>query len=97
MQGAGDQRQRRDRRQLADQQRHNHAFVWTSTGGMQDLNNLLALNAPSGWTLTYAYGIDDAGHIVGYGTNSSGATHAFLLTPALRAMPTRTARSTSTT
>ena len=50
---------------------------------MQDLNTLLAASAPSGWTLTYAYGIDDAGHIVGYGNNSSGATHAFLLTPAL--------------
>ena len=61
----------------------NHAFVWTSAGGMQDLNNMLATNAPSGWTLTYAYGIDNPGHITGYGTNSSGATHAFLLTPAL--------------
>ncbi len=60
-----------------------HAFVWTSAGGMQDLNNMLTPSAPAGWTLQYAYGVDDAGHIVGYGTNASGATHAFLLTPVL--------------
>ena len=60
------------------------AFIWDSVNQMRDLNTLLNPGSNSaGWDLQYAYGIDDAGHIVGYGTNSSGATHAFLLTPTL--------------
>ncbi len=55
-----------------------HAFVWDSTTGMQDLNNLVA---PSGWTLQYANAISDSGEIVGYGIDPSGQTEAFLLTP----------------
>ena len=37
----------------------------------------------SGWTLTAAWAIDNAGDIVGTGTNGSGSLDAFLLTPAL--------------
>jgi probable HAF family extracellular repeat protein len=55
-----------------------HAMLWTSTSGMQDLNNLIPTN--SGWVLTNANSINDSGQIVGYGTKS-GHNHAFLLTP----------------
>jgi probable HAF family extracellular repeat protein len=61
------------------------AFVYdSSTGVEQDLNNLLVPDGSgTGWTLQYAYGIDDAGRIAGYGPSPSGGTHAFLLTPVL--------------
>ena len=45
---------------------------------MHDLNNLIPVG--SGWLLIKAYGINDAGQIVGYGT-LSGTYHPFLLTP----------------
>ncbi|MBI3000566.1 MAG: hypothetical protein HYY46_19250 [Deltaproteobacteria bacterium] len=53
------------------------AFLWQS-GVMQDLNNLIPPG--SGWTLTQARSINDAGQIVGSGT-LNGQTRAFLLTP----------------
>ena len=54
-----------------------HAFVYSS-GKMQDLNALIP--AGSGWTLSTAYSINDAGQIVGYGTHNK-QQRAFLLTP----------------
>ena len=54
------------------------AFIWTSTAGMQDLNNLIP--AGSGWVLEGATAINDSGQITGQGT-IGGAAHAFLLTP----------------
>jgi probable HAF family extracellular repeat protein len=54
------------------------AFLYTGSGPMVDLNNLIA---GAGWTLEEATGINDSGQIVGYGVNPSGQTHAFLLTP----------------
>jgi probable HAF family extracellular repeat protein len=54
------------------------AFVWSSTTGMLDLNNLIPQN--SGWFLEYAFAINDHGQIAGQGT-FNGETHAFLLTP----------------
>ena len=54
-----------------------HAFVYSS-GKMQDLNSLIPAN--SGWVLTTAYSINDAGQIVGYGTLNK-QSRAFLLTP----------------
>ena len=46
-----------------------HAFVWSpGSGSMQDLNNLLASGSGTGWNLQYAYGVNNSGHIVGYGT-----------------------------
>lgn len=54
-----------------------HAFVY-SNGKMQDLNRLIPTG--SGWVLTTAYSINDAGQIVGYGTHNK-QQHAFLLTP----------------
>jgi probable HAF family extracellular repeat protein len=54
-----------------------HAFVLTGSQ-MKDLNKLIP--ARSGWTLSEANGINDAGQIVGYGT-INGLEHGFLLTP----------------
>jgi probable HAF family extracellular repeat protein len=55
-----------------------HAMLWSSTGGMQDLNNLIPSN--SGWVLINANAINASGQITGYGTKG-GHNHAFLLTP----------------
>ena len=55
-----------------------HAMIWTSTGGMQDLNSLIPAN--SGWVLINANSINNVGQITGYGTRN-GHNHAFLLTP----------------
>jgi probable HAF family extracellular repeat protein len=55
-----------------------HAFVWTKTAGMQDLNSLIASN--SGWTIEFAFAINDSGQITGRGS-INGQEHAFLLTP----------------
>ena len=52
------------------------AFL-SGNGVMTDLN--LQLPANSGWILTSATGINDAGQIVGYGTTKTGQIHAFLL------------------
>jgi probable HAF family extracellular repeat protein len=61
-----------------------HAFVWDSQDQMRDLNKLLAPDSSgTGWTLEYAYGINDAGDIVGYGAAPNGKVQAFLLNPVL--------------
>jgi len=56
------------------------AFLWQG-GAMIDLNDLIDPGA--GWVLTVAYGINDAGQIVGGGTSASagGGSRAFLLNP----------------
>jgi probable HAF family extracellular repeat protein len=56
-----------------------HAFLYTPSAGMVDLNTLIP--SGSGWTLLAAYGINDAGQITGYGATLDGSTHAFLLSP----------------
>ena len=55
-----------------------HAMVWTSKGGMRDLNSLIP--AGSGWVLINANAINNLGQITGYGLKR-GYNHAFLLTP----------------
>jgi probable HAF family extracellular repeat protein len=55
----------------------NHAFLY-SDGAVVDLNNLIAPG--SGWVVDRAYGINDAGQIVGIGA-FSGVYRAVLLTP----------------
>jgi probable HAF family extracellular repeat protein len=55
-----------------------HAFLSDGTT-MTDLNDLIPPD--SGWILRFAYASNDAGQIVGYGTNPDGLSHAFLLTP----------------
>lgn len=58
----------------------NHAVIWTEAGGLVDLNTLI--QNPSGWSHVYsAYGINEAGQIVGMGETIGSGTHAFLLTP----------------
>jgi probable HAF family extracellular repeat protein len=54
------------------------AFIYKN-GAMTDLNSLIPVN--SDWDLINAEGINNNGQIVGYGTNPSGQTVAFLLTP----------------
>jgi len=44
---------------------HDRAFVWSATGGFQDLN--LLIPSDSGWTLESATAINDRGEIVGRG------------------------------
>jgi probable HAF family extracellular repeat protein len=56
-----------------------HAFLY-SNGAMQDLN---ALVPPPGVVLNSAVGIDDAGRVVAFGTDASGVTDEYLLTPGL--------------
>lgn len=54
-----------------------HAFIYDN-GVMKDLNNMVS--AKSGWVLTSATGIDDAGEITGTGIYN-GATMGFRLEP----------------
>jgi probable HAF family extracellular repeat protein len=56
-----------------------HAFVWSPSTGMLDLNNLIPAN--SGWVLEVGFAINDKGQIVGQGTFNGSTTEAFLLTP----------------
>ncbi len=55
-----------------------HAFVWSHDQGMQDLNDLI--ESDSGWTLEFAFAINDRGQITG-GGKIHGSERAFLLTP----------------
>lgn len=57
-----------------------HAFLYTTTYGLLDLNNLLTPG--SGWVLTDARAISNQGRITGIGT-VGGSAHAFLLVPVL--------------
>lgn len=57
-----------------------HAFLWTPSTGMVDLNSLVD-PADQGWTLSFAGGINAAGQIIATGTDPSGHTRAVLLTP----------------
>jgi probable HAF family extracellular repeat protein len=54
-----------------------NAFLWDSSNGMQNLNDFLP--SSSGWTLTTANAINNAGQIVGNGY-INGEQHAFLMT-----------------
>ncbi len=55
-------------------------FVWDSTNGMQDLNQMLD-SSGAGWHIGVATAINNLGQITGAGTAPDGDTHAFLLTP----------------
>ncbi len=57
-----------------------HAFLYKSGSGMVDLNTLI--DPLSGWELTDAAGINDAGQITGQGLINE-EYHAYLLTPIL--------------
>ena len=55
-----------------------HAFFYDN-GKMVDLNSLV--DPATNWLLQNATDINDSGWIVGWGSNSTGQSHAFLLTP----------------
>lgn len=57
------------------------AILWTSAGGMQDLNTLV-VNLPPGVTLREAHAINNHGEIAGYTDNS-----VFRLTPIINKPP----------
>ena len=57
----------------------NDAFVYQN-GRFQDLNALIPVG--SGWQLSDAIAVNATGQILVDATNSSGQTHAVLLTPA---------------
>src|SRR6476659_1146802 len=59
---------------------HTHAFLYTNGIGMVDLNTLI--DPLSGWELSDAADINDAGQITGQGL-INGKYHAYLLTPIL--------------
>jgi probable HAF family extracellular repeat protein len=61
----------------SDFQETYHAFVYRG-GKILDLNKLIPTG--SGWVLIQAFGINNAGQIVGEGTHN-GLEHGFLLTP----------------
>ncbi len=54
----------------------NYTAFLSSNGNLVSLNSLAG---GSNWNLQYAYGINSAGTIVGYGTNPQGKIHAFAL------------------
>lgn len=56
-----------------------HAFIWSQTTGMQDLNDLIPAN--SGWVLGGASAINDNGQITGQGEYQGVKYVTFLLTP----------------
>lgn len=56
-----------------------HAFVYTSSSGIVDLNSRLAPG--SGWTLYTAQAINNAGLVVGWGVDPSGQEGGYLYSP----------------
>ena len=53
---------------------HQHAFIWDSANGMQDIGTL-------GGNTSYAVGINDSGEVVGYAYLADNVTtHAFTWT-----------------
>jgi probable HAF family extracellular repeat protein len=57
----------------------NHAFVWESSQGFRDLNDLIA--PASGWKLKAATSINNNGEIVGWGDYKDSENTGFLLVP----------------
>jgi len=53
----------------------------SSDGAFLFSDGVLRNITPDGWLNAWAYGINDSGQIVGYGTNPSGQQDAFLLNP----------------
>jgi probable HAF family extracellular repeat protein len=58
-----------------------YATLFDSKGGGNNVNLNNCIDPAMGWTLTRAYSINNKGWIVGYGLNSEGYEHAFLLKP----------------
>ena len=66
-----------------------HAAIWESTNGLRDLNTVYGPSGynilPANFTLNAATAINDAGYIVGWGTDGDGHTNSrsFFLRPSL--------------
>jgi probable HAF family extracellular repeat protein len=58
-----------------------HAVLFDPTGQGHNLDLNTLIDPSLGWTLSFAYGINNNGWIVGKGINPDGYEHAFLLTP----------------
>jgi probable HAF family extracellular repeat protein len=71
-----------------------HAYIYAD-GVVTNLNSLIG--AGTGLHLIFAYGINNAGQIVGVAYDSRGSYHAYLLTPAAPGTPTLTIGDASTT
>ena len=61
-----------------------HGFVFDVQNGVRDLNALI--DSASGWVITYARDINDAGQIVGFG-QLNGRRRAVVLSPATLIVP----------
>ncbi len=60
------------------------ATLFDPTGNSNNLDlNTLLIDPNCGWTLEYAYSINNSGWIVGQGMNPAGEHHAYLLIPIL--------------
>lgn len=55
------------------------AVIYTDEDGLRNLNDLI--DSSSGWFLSWAFDINDAGQIVGVGSNRFGDAHAVRLDP----------------
>jgi probable HAF family extracellular repeat protein len=49
-----------------------HAFVWRSDTGMQDLNSVLVAKTPAGYTLTEARAVNSTGTVIAGGSKTPG-------------------------
>jgi probable HAF family extracellular repeat protein len=77
--GINDQGQVVGSSNTGDEDDSTDAFLWTSAGGMVDLNTLIAPG--SGWTLEEANAISNTGYIAGFMTDGDGDQDGFLLDP----------------
>jgi len=61
---------------MGDHWNPGHAFLYTDSKGMQDLNDLIA--SPAGWELRRASGINGSKQIVGFSEHAGAGIRAFL-------------------
>ena len=59
----------------------NFACLFDATGDADNIDLNALIDPTVGWTLEYAYSINNDGWIVGTGINPDGYEHAYLLTP----------------
>lgn len=75
--------------QSRTEENENRAFIYTSDGGMLDLNDLLERPLPSGVFLSAAIGINETGEIVGILEHEPNQYRSFLLRPIRKAAAAR--------
>jgi len=67
---------------------YTHATLFDPSGGFNNINLNDLIGSDLGWTLHYAYSINDHGWIVGKGVNPEGTHTAFLIVPEPATPPT---------